>query len=323
MSMLEEVLEGAGSVVLLGHVHPDGDCAGSSLGLYNYLSEQFPGLSVNIYLDHPADKFSYLKYFDQVKTEFVPGKTFDLCITLDSSDAERLGPFLPYFETAKRTFCIDHHITNRGFAEYNYVKPDASSTGEVLFTLLDEEKISRAAAEGIYTGIIHDTGVFKYSCTSPRTMEIAGALMAKGLECARIIDESFYRKTYLQNQILGRALMESILLMEGRCIFSSISRRDMELYGVDSNDLDGIIDQLRVTAGVECAVFIYEKAPNEYKVSMRSNQIVDVSRIAAYFGGGGHIRAAGCTINGGSASDVLNNLSGQIEEQLNHVSRDH
>lgn len=323
MCMLEEVLEGAGSVVLLGHVHPDGDCIGSCLGLYNYLSEQLPGLSVDIYLDHPADKFSYLKNFDQIKTELMPEKTFDLCITLDNSDVKRLGAFLPYFETAKQTLCIDHHITNGGFAKLNYVKPEASSTGEVLFTLLDEEKISRAAAEGIYTAIIHDTGVFKYSCTSPKTMEIAGRLIAKGIECSRIIDESFYRKTYLQNQILGRALMESILFMEGRCIFSSISRRDMELYGVDSNDLDGIIDQLRVTAGVECAVFIYEKTANEYKVSMRSNQIVDVSRIAAYFGGGGHIRAAGCIINGGSARDVLNNLSGQIEEQLNHVSRNH
>lgn len=322
MSMLEEVLEGAGSAVLLGHVHPDGDCVGSCLGLYNYLSEQFSGLSVDVYLDHPAEKFSYLTNFDRIKTELVPEKTYDLCITLDSSDKERLGNFYPLFETAKRTFCIDHHITNQGFAEVNYVKPDASSSGEVLFTLLDEEKISKEAAECIYTGIIHDTGVFKYSCTSPRTMEIAGKLMAKGLECAKIIDESFYRKTYLQNQILGRALMESVLFMEGRCIFSSISRRDMELYGVDSNDLDGIIDQLRITAGVECAVFIYEKESHEYKVSMRSNQIVDVSKIAAYFGGGGHVRAAGCTING-SAHDVLNNLSIQIEEQLDHVSRNH
>ncbi|MCB6609535.1 bifunctional oligoribonuclease/PAP phosphatase NrnA [[Clostridium] symbiosum] len=314
-NLLNEVLDGVNSVVLLGHLHPDGDCVGTCLGIYNYLSENYPQLTVELFLDHPAAKFSYLKNFDQIKTEWEDGRAYELCITMDSSDTERLGVFLPYFETAGKTFCIDHHVTNVGFAEKNHIISTASSSSEVLFGLLAEDRISKETAECLYTGIVHDTGVFKYSNTSKKTMEIAGKLVDKGLNSAKIIDDSFYRKTYVQNQVLGRALLESFLFMDGRCIFTALKQRDLDFYGADSNDLDGIIDQLRITEGVECAVFIYEKEPHVYKVSMRSNDYVDVSRIASYFGGGGHVRAAGCTISG-SAYDVLNNLSKHIEQQM-------
>ena len=151
-------------------------------------------------------------------------------------------------------------------------------------------------------------------------MEIAGELLSHGIDCAKIIDDSFYRKTYVQNQILGRALLESILFMDGRCIFSALSKKELDFYGADSKDVDGIIDQLRITAGVECAIFIYEKSPQEFKVSLRSNQIVDVSKIASYFGGGGHIRAAGCTMMG-SSHDVLNNLSKLIAQQMDDMDK--
>ena len=254
--LLEHALSAAKTAVILGHLNPDGDCVGSALGLYNYLTAQYPGLSVDIYLDHPSAKFSYLKGFDKILCEYEGGKSYDLCITTDSSDRERLGVFLPYFESAGSTICIDHHVTNRGFAEENIICPEASSASEVVYTLLDEEKIDLAAAECLYTGIVHDTGVFKYSCTSGKTMEIAGKLMDKGIDCTEIIDGSFYRKTYVQNQILGRALLESILFMDGKCVFSAVKRKEMDFYGVTNKDLDGIIDQLRLTEGVEVAIFM-------------------------------------------------------------------
>ena len=121
--------------------------------------------------------------------------------------------------------------------------------------------------------------------------------------------------TYIQNQILGRALLESITFMDGKCIFSAVRKKDMEFYGVDSKDMDGIIDQLRLTRGVEVAIFLYQSGAQEFKVSMRSQKLVDVSRIAAFFGGGGHVRAAGCTMSG-SIHDVINNLSQHIAKQL-------
>ena len=314
MSVLESMVQEAASVAILGHIHPDGDCVGSTLGLWNYLRREYPQIQADVYLEDPSEKFAYLSGFNKI-LRHVEEREYDLCICLDCGSEDRLGEFACYFKNAKKSLCLDHHVTNTRFAQVNLVADGASSACEALYEQLREEALDKTVAECLYTGIVHDTGVFKFSSTSSRTMEIAGKLMAKGIDFGEIIDGSFYRKTYVQNQILGRALLESITFMDGKCIFSAIKKKDMEFYGVTSKDLDGIIDQLRLTEGVECALFLYETGPQEYKVSMRSQKQVDVSRIAAYFGGGGHVRAAGCTMSG-SIHDVINNLAGHIAKEL-------
>lgn len=226
-----------------------------------------------------------------------------------------MGVALEAFEASKKTICIDHHISNKGFAEINVIQPEASSASEVLYTLLEKEKVTKPVAEALYTGIANDTGVFQYSCTSPQTMRIAAELMEKGIDFSKIVDKSFYEKTYIQNQILGRCLMESLLVLDGQCIIGVVRRKDMDFYHVEPKDLDGIVQQLRVTAGVEVAVFLYEQKVQEFKVSLRSNGKVDVNEVASYFGGGGHVMAAGCTLQG-SAYDVINNLLRCIEKRL-------
>jgi phosphoesterase RecJ-like protein len=146
-------------------------------------------------------------------------------------------------------------------------------------------------------------------------MYIAGNLIEKGVNTSYIIDETFYRKNYLQNVMMGYALLESTLVMDGKVIYSFVTKKWLDLYGVTGNDLDGIVDQLRITDGVEVAILAYEMNPLEFKVSMRSNNYVDVSKIAAYFNGGGHVRAAGCKLKG-NVIDVINNLLRHIEPQL-------
>ena len=314
MTKLETMIDQAGKIVILGHVNPDGDCVGSCLAVYNYIKEWDSTKAVTVRLERAPSKFSFLSGFDAIETE-AGEEAYDLCICLDSSDEERLGDFKSCFDRSAKTICIDHHITNRGYAQENVIDGHASSACEVVYGQLDESRISKRVAECIYTGIIHDTGVFKYSNTSRKTMEIAGKMMEKGIDFGTIIDGSFYKKTYMQSQILGRALLESITFLDGRCIFSVVRKKDMDFYGVDKSDLDGIVDQLRVIDGIECAIFLYETGIHQFKVSLRSNSIVDVSRIAAYFGGGGHVRAAGCTMSG-SVHDVVNNLSAHIAEQL-------
>lgn len=314
MTVLEQMLEQTGSVVILGHVRPDGDCLGSTLGLYHYIQTNYPVIRAAVYLEESSPKFGYLAGYDAILHE-TDEERYELCICLDCGDEERLGSFGVFLANASKSLCLDHHITNTRFCEVNLVSENASSTCEVLFEQLDEEKIDKAAAECLYTGLIHDTGVFKYSCTSARTMEIAGKLMAKGIDFGSIIDNSFYKKTYVQNQILGRALLESITFLDGKCIFSALRQSEMEFYGVNGKDMDGIIDQLRLTEGVEVAIFMYQTGPQEFKVSLRSQNAVDVSRIASYFGGGGHVRAAGCTMSG-RIHDVVNNLSLHIAKQL-------
>ena len=314
MTVLEQMLEQTGSVVILGHVRPDGDCLGSTLGLYHYIQTNYPAIRAAVYLEESSPKFGYLAGYDAILHE-TDEERYELCICLDCGDEERLGSFGVFLANASKSLCLDHHITNTRFCEVKLVSENASSTCEVLFEQLDEEKIDKAAAECLYTGLIHDTGVFKYSCTSARTMEIAGKLMAKGIDFGSIIDNSFYKKTYVQNQILGRALLESITFLDGKCIFSALRQSEMEFYGVNGKDMDGIIDQLRLTEGVEVAIFMYQTGPQEFKVSLRSQNAVDVSRIASYFGGGGHVRAAGCTMSG-RIHDVVNNLSLHIAKQL-------
>ena len=314
MTKLETMIDQAGKIVILGHVNPDGDCVGSCLAVYNYIKEWDSTKAVTVRLERAPSKFSYLSGFDAIETE-AGEETYDLCICLDSSDEERLGDFKSCFDRSAKTICIDHHITNRGYAKENVIDGHASSACEVVYGQLDESRISKRVAECIYTGIIHDTGVFKYSNTSRKTMEIAGKMMEKGIDFGTIIDGSFYKKTYVQNQIMGRALLESITFLDGKAIFSALRQSDLDFYGVTGKDLDGIIDQLRLTEGVEVAIFLYETGPQQYKVSLRSQKIVDVSQVAFYFGGGGHVRAAGCTMSG-SIHDVINNLSLHIAKQL-------
>lgn len=314
MTVLQQMLEEVRSVAILGHVHPDGDCLGSTLGLYNYLQLNYPDIKASVYLEEASDKFLYLKGFEKIHHE-ADEEAYDLCICLDSGGKDRLGKFECYLNRARKSLCLDHHITNTGYASANVIEEDASSTCEVLFKQMDEDKIGKVVAECLYTGLVHDTGVFKYSCTSGTTMKIAGILMEKGIDFGSIIDNSFYKKTYVQNQVLGRALLESATILEGRCIFSWMSQDELKFYGVGSKDLDGIIDQLRLTDGVEVAVFAYETGAREFKVSMRSKYQVDVSRIAAHFGGGGHVRAAGCPMKG-SIHQVLRRVTGEIEKQL-------
>ncbi len=318
--VLSRRIRDADTIAISGHISPDGDCVGSCLALCTYLRENYPEKTVDVYLEPVNPRFRFLKYADEIihpdtaESVGVSELTYDLYFSMDCSETERLGFAREFFEKAHYKICIDHHITNQGFGDLTFIRPDASSTCEILFSLLDYNKISVSCAQALYLGIVHDTGVFKHSNTTRETMEAAGALIDKGVKPDRIIDDTFYRKTYIQNQILGRALMESILMMDGYVIFSVIHKKDMNLYGVDSSDLDGIIDQLRVTEGVEVALFLYEKEDQVYKVSMRSNGTIDVSIIARYFGGGGHVRAAGCTMSG-KARDVINSITGLIEAQ--------
>ena len=318
MNIIEE-LKGAHTVGITGHIRPDGDCVGSTLALYNYLKKNVADIDVSVYLEQPKEGFSYLSGYSDIKNELEENKKFDAFVVLDCSSIDRIEPFIKGFENADKTICIDHHISNGSFADVNEVKSDASSACEVLYDTLDADKVDKSVAECIYTGIIHDTGVFKYSCTSAHTMEIAGKMMELGIDYSDIIDNSFYKKTYVQNQILGRALLESVLFYDGRCIFSSVTKDEMDFYGVTGKELGGIIEQLRLTDGVEVAIFLYESGDNEYKVSLRSKKEIDVSRIAVSFGGGGHIRAAGFTASG-KIYDIINRIGEMIEEQYSEIN---
>jgi phosphoesterase RecJ-like protein len=250
-----------------------------------------------------------------IKHDIQEEKVYDLFIALDCADASRLGFSYGLFEKATTTCCVDHHISNVGYGNENYIVPEASSTAELVYRLIDKEMITKEIAECLYLGIVHDTGVFQYTSTSPETMEAAADLMRKEICASQIIDKTYYEKTYAQNKILGKALLDSQLLLNGKCIASSITRETMEEFGVIPKDLEGIVSQLRVTKDIEVAIFIYELNENEYKVSLRASGDVNVSQVAVTFGGGGHVKAAGLTMTG-TIPEIIAQLTAEIEKQL-------
>ncbi len=315
MLNLKETLQGVKTAAILGHIRPDGDCIGSCLALYNYIETYFPEIQAKVYLQDFMPEFLMLKNADKIEHGMEEDLAYDVCFSLDSADKERHGEFVKYFDTAKKTVGIDHHISNQGFAQEHLILPDASATAEMMYELIGKEQLTKEIAECIYLGMAHDTGVFQYSNASPKTFRAVADLLETGIDASRIVDETFYQKSYVQNQILGKTLQESMLHLDGKVISGVVTRSDMEHYGVTPKVLDGIVSQLRYTRGVEVAIFLYELENGSHKVSMRSNGKVNVSAIAGELGGGGHVKAAGCEVLGES-HEVLEKLLVLIEKQL-------
>lgn len=312
---IDALLAGVSTVAIAGHIKPDGDCTGSTLALYNYIKNIYPEIQVTLYLDPIPNLFKFLQRSEEIVSDYSEDAQYDLFFALDCGDTGRLGGASRYFDAAKKTVCIDHHISNQSFADLNHIRPEASSTSELVFELLDETKITKEIAECLYVGIIHDTGVFQYSCTSSKTMNIAGKLMDKGINYPDIVDKTFFEKTFEQNQILGTALLKAKRYFDDRCIACIITAQDMKDCHALPKHLEGIVAQLRSTKGVDVAVLIYENADGTYKVSMRTNGAVDVAAICVKHGGGGHVRAAGVTMTG-EPEAILRTLLEDIREVL-------
>ncbi|MBP9997052.1 MAG: bifunctional oligoribonuclease/PAP phosphatase NrnA [Lachnospiraceae bacterium] len=313
--ILDEVKE-AKSIGITGHIRPDGDCVGACMAMYMYLKKCMPSDTViDIIMEEPGEIFDCIKDIKERK-EFPRRQPYDVFMVIDTTH-DRIGTALPGFEKAKKTINIDHHISNSGEGDVSYIRADASSASELVFELLDKDKLDDDIAMALYIGIIHDTGVLQYSNTSPKTLRVVADLLEYKFDYPHLIDSTFYQKTYVQNQILGRVLSESIVFMNGKCIVGGLDKKTMDFYGVNSNDMSGIVSQLRYTTGTEVAIFMYELESQKWKVSLRANGDVDVSKVAEYFGGGGHVKASGCNICG-SFYDVVNNLSERLALQMEY-----
>ena len=313
MEKLDFYVKGKKKIAIGGHVKPDGDCVGSTLAVYNYIKDNYPEITTHIYLEAIPNIFKFLNRSDEIFNDSFRDDEYDLFICLDCGDAARLGDNVRYFIDAKETICVDHHISNTSFADVNYIVADASSTCELVYGLLDESKITKEIAECLYVGIVHDTGVFQYSCTSSSTMVIAGKLMDMGIDYSTIVDKTFFEKTFEQNQILATALLKAQRYINNKVIASIITAAEMKKCNVQPKHLEGIVAQLRSTKDVDVSIFMYETPKNDIKVSLRSNGAVDVAAISVKFGGGGHVRAAGITIAGKSAEDILQDLLDEIK----------
>lgn len=316
--MIDLVAEcrGASSIGITGHTNPDGDCVGSVMALWQFLKKAIPQAQVDVMLEKPASIFDFIKGVSEIVTDYTRDMVYDVMIVADSGP-DRTGQAEQYVKTAKKVINIDHHVSNPGAGDVNEMQPKASSAAEVIYELIaskDEYRalIDKEMAQTLYIGIIHDSGVLQYSNTSPKTLRIVADLIGYGFDFPRLIDETFYERTQVESKILGKALVDAYPCLDGTCMVAVLNRETMEAYGAEKKDLSGIVNELRIIKGVQVAVFLYETEPDVYKVSLRSgSDEMDVARVVAHFGGGGHVRAAGCTIQG-KPEEIVDSVIEQI-----------
>ncbi len=316
--MIDDLLKEANTVSIFGHVRPDGDCVGSTLGLYNYICDNYPTIRVQIFLERFPESYRILSRSCEINSIYEENANApsDLAILLDTPSFERIGANgAVCLKSARKTCNIDHHISNPlNLCTQNFVDAKASSASELLYFLLDPKKISKDTAECLYLGIVHDTGAFKFSCTTHKTMLAIGDLLDKGIDFTRIINETYYTRTYIQTIVTGYVMQNCKLDLNGKVVYSYLTPEDMDRYSVTPVELSNVIDTLREVSGTEVAIFLYP-VNGEYKISLRSNYVVDVNKVAGVFGGGGHVRAAGGNSKD-SPEETIAKLLKLIEEQL-------
>ncbi|MDY6352481.1 MAG: bifunctional oligoribonuclease/PAP phosphatase NrnA [Lachnospiraceae bacterium] len=311
---LEDYLDGVRTIAVSGHIRPDGDCIGSVLGIYNYIRTNYREIQIKAYLEPIPFDFEFLSGSDKlIRANRFDNTAFDLFICCDCGDLGRLGDSSVYFSNAKKTICIDHHETNGAFADVNYVFPEASSTCELVGQIIDRERIDKKTAECLYTGMVTDTGLFQYNCTHSSTMEFAGFLMDKGIDFSYIVDHVFFTKSIKQLQMLGVGITNSKTYLDGRIIASYVTADQMKKYDAAPKNMEGVVSTLRSVEGVELAFFMYPTEDGSYKVSSRSStDRVDLSALALQYGGGGHKRAAGFSMDGTDPVLMIDELIDQV-----------
>lgn len=293
--LIKKELEKAESIVILNHVNMDGDAVGSAFSLASVLSRAGKNVKVAIEDDPPE----YLKGLcdDYIKES---DEVFDLAVSVDCGDEMRLGKRRGIFDSAKRTVCIDHHVSNEGFADVNLIRAEASSTSEIVFGFIKYigADITPREANQLFAGIITDTGGFKYSNTTPECFSISGELLKAGADINSVCIEIYESNSLSKLKLKSRCLDSIKLYAGGKISGSVITKRDFKKTGANESDCEGFSQIGRGIAGVEASYSI--TAYKNVKVSLRSKRYVDVAKIAASFGGGGHKRAAGFSLPEGT-----------------------
>lgn len=303
------------SFAIISHTSPDGDNVGSMLALYSILLNE--GKQVDVFNDDPVpDRYLFLPYSDKIRP-ISEVKNYDCVFALDCGDSERLGKSKELIGRSGIVANIDHHVSNDMYGTINLVVTTASSTGEVLYDIFTENgfKINRDIAACLYTSILTDTGGFKYSNTTGKALHIAGDLIQTGIDFPKIYSDIYDKKSIAQVRLMSRVVETLDIACSGKAAFLTLFHSMLEECDAVEEDASEFINISRDIEGVEVAVLIKEKASQSYRISLRSKTSVDVRLIAESFGGGGHIRAAGCTIEG-SYEETKKALFNEIRKHL-------
>lgn len=290
-------------VLVIAHKNPDGDALGSLLGLRYFL--QVNRIGYKLFCASPVPEYlKFLPHAEEIKSDesIVLNKEYSLIIIVDSGDLEYAG-VAGLFRQIKGlpiVINIDHHPTNRQYGHFNLVNPQASSTSEIIYHLLDYFRldIPKDTATSLLTGILTDTGSFSNLGTTPSSMEAASRLMAYGAKVKDIINYTFHNKSLSQLQLWGRALARLKEDKETGIVTTVLTKKDFDELGLEESS-EGIANFLNNVESAKAIIVLTEKGDGVIKASMRTTHSdVDVSKIAKFFGGGGHKKAAGFSLKG-------------------------
>ena len=304
--IIDRILEGlraSRTICVAGHIRPDGDCVGSQLGLALALKNE--GKKVVCWNeDRIPQKYEFLDR-DGIIQKPRRGLKFDCVVATDVATFERLGSVGRCIGQRKLFINIDHHESNTRFADLNWVSAREPSTGELIFRLLKVAKwpITKRIADSLFTAVSTDTGSFQYSSTRPGTYHVAGELVHRGADLARICDEVYQSYPLSRARLLRHIYSHFRLTHQDEIAYFWLKQADYARTGADSSDSEGLIDHIRAIAPVVVACVFEELEPELTRISLRSkSDKVNVNEIAAQFGGGGHPAAAGARIPGSPLS---------------------
>ena len=296
--MFEEAkkyIDEADKIYIVGHVGPDGDAVGASFGMYNALKKI--GKNAKVIMPACSDTFKFLPGINEA-VENVEESEYDLLIAVDSSDKTRLAISKEDFEKAKHVIVLDHHMANEPYGDFNYINSDLPAASEIIYNFISylNNEIDKVIATYLYLGIMTDTGSFNYSSTKPSTLIVAANLVATGIDfsyiCKKVNDTIKESKL----KLIAKAIDNMEVYYDGRLRYTYVDQKVMKALGINDEEAEGMTNYLRMVDGTEVAIYVREKSDGSNKVSMRSNELIDISKIAIANGGGGHKRAAGFTM---------------------------
>lgn len=294
-----DAINGSSKVIVTSHVNPDGDNVGSGLALCQAL-RKLDKEAVFVLDDNIPEIYKFLEGTKEVqKPDTFSDKGYDLIISVDCGDLERLGSVSELIGD-KQLINIDHHTSNTKFGTINLVEESSAATAEIIYRLIKSMGIfiDKSIAECVYTGIVTDTGQFQYSNTNEETHVIAAELIIAGVSPAYIFNK-VYQNNPKEKVLLIKEVLKSLEFhYDDKVSCITLTKAQLESISKDELDTEGLINLARDIEPVEVAVFLKEKESNVIRASLRSKNKVDVCAIAKAFGGGGHVRAAGCTLTG-------------------------
>lgn len=295
MAKAKKAIANAKTIAITGHVNPDGDSIGSVLSLG--LGLKALGKKVTFLSPDPfPERFFYLTGAKQIRHQYrgVP----DLMIAVDCAAPKRVGAFAELFEKAPMTLQVDHHGFGQDFCEIEVVNTQAASTTEIIFDFLKYLKVdyTKAIGKAILTGVITDTGSFRLSNTSAKTMRLAATLIELGINWRELTEQVFWMRSEAELRLASLSMNNLEVSRKGKVIISQIEQRDFNKHGGEMADVEEVPNEMLGLEGAQVAAFLREQENGKYRVSLRSKPGINIAQVAKQFGGGGHTNAAGCIL---------------------------